>query len=146
MSTLTVDRRGDTDGIEDDSDGRMPRRPRRRLLTPWSAVLLSAMMCAIGFYVGVRVEKGHIASSPTTISAGGAFAGRGGAAAGGTTSGSTAGGSAAGGSAAAGSAAAGSSAAVAAAAPAPPARRASPPALAPATPPSEPSRASTARH
>ena len=48
----------------------MPRRPRRRLLTRWSALLLAAMTCAIGFYVGVRVEKGHIASSPTTIGAG----------------------------------------------------------------------------
>ena len=61
----------------------MPRRPRRRLLTRWSALLLAAMTCAIGFYVGVRVEKGHIASSPTTIGAGGGFAARGGAAAGG---------------------------------------------------------------
>ena len=34
------------------------------------------MMCAIGFYVGVRVEKGHIASSPTTIGTGGGFAAR----------------------------------------------------------------------
>jgi Domain of unknown function (DUF5666) len=88
-----------TDGLEDEDGGedRMPRRPRRRLLTRWSALLLAAMMCAIGFYVGVRVEKGHIASSPTTIGAGG-FAARAGAAAGGTTSGSSPGASAAAGS------------------------------------------------
>jgi hypothetical protein len=113
MSTVTVDRRDNTNGIEyeDDDEGRMPRRPRRRLLTPWSALLLTAMMCAIGFYVGVRVEKGHIASSPTTIGAGAGFAGRAAAAAGGTTSGSAAGASAAGGSAAGRSAAGGSAAA-----------------------------------
>jgi Domain of unknown function (DUF5666) len=111
MSTLTVDRRAEPDGIDDDGgDGRMPRRPRRRLLTPVSALVLAAMTCAIGFYVGVRVEKGHIASSPTTVGAGAAFAARGASAAGGTTGGSAAGGSAAGGSAASGSAAGGSAA------------------------------------
>ena len=98
MSTLTFDRRANPDGIEDEGDGegRMPRRPRRRLLTRWSALLLAVAMCAIGFYVGVRVEKGHIASSPTTIGAGGAFAARGGAAAGGTAGGSSPGTSATG--------------------------------------------------
>jgi hypothetical protein len=83
MSTLTVDRRADPDDLQGaDDEGRMPRRPRRRLLTRWSALLLAAMTCAIGFYVGVRVEKGHIASSPTTIGAGGGagFAAPGGAA------------------------------------------------------------------
>jgi len=94
MSALTFDRRANPDEIEDDGDGRMPRRPRRRLLTRWSALLLALMMCAIGFYVGVRVEKGHIASSPTTIGAAGAFAARGGAAAGGTAGGTTSGSSA----------------------------------------------------
>jgi hypothetical protein len=89
MSTLTVDRRADPDDLQGaDDEGRMPRRPRRRLLTRWSALLLAAMTCAIGFYVGVRVEKGQIASTPTTIGAGGGFAARGGAAAGGAASGS----------------------------------------------------------
>jgi hypothetical protein len=77
MSTVTIDRPASPacpDGVEDAGDGRMPRRPRRRLLTRWSALLLAAMTGAIGFYVGVRVEKGHIASSPTTI--GGGFAAR----------------------------------------------------------------------
>jgi Domain of unknown function (DUF5666) len=97
MSTLTVDRRADVDDIEGaDDEGRMPRRPRRQLLTRWSALLLAAMTCAIGFYVGVRVEKGQIASSPTTIGAGGGFAARDGAAAGGTASGSAGGASGAG--------------------------------------------------
>jgi hypothetical protein len=107
MSTLTFDRRANPDGIEDDGDGRMPRRPRRRLLTRWSAVLLAAMTCAIGFYVGVRVEKGHIASTPSTVGASGAsgFA----AALSGRTGGSAASGSAAGGSAAGGAAAGGAS-------------------------------------
>jgi len=108
MSTLTFDRRADPDGIEDDGEGRMPRRPRRRLLTRWSAVLLAAMTCAIGFYVGVRVERGHIASTPSTVGASGAsgFA----AALSARTGGSAASGSAAGGSAGGGSAAGGSAA------------------------------------
>jgi hypothetical protein len=99
MSTLTFDRRADPDGIEDDGEGRMPRRPRRRLLTRWSAGLLAAMTCAIGFYVGVHVEKGHIASTPSTVGASGAS----GLAAvlSGRTGGSAATGSATGGSAAA---------------------------------------------
>ena len=46
MSTLTFDRRADPDGIEDDGEGRMPRRPRRRLLTRWSAVLLADPLVA----------------------------------------------------------------------------------------------------
>jgi Domain of unknown function (DUF5666) len=103
MSTLTFDRRADPEQVGDeDDDGRMPRRPRRRLLTPWSALLVAAMMCAIGFYVGVRVEKGHIASTPSTTGAGG-FA----AALSGRTGGSATGGPATGGSATSGSAAGG---------------------------------------
>jgi hypothetical protein len=96
MSTLTIDRRPDRVEDADDGEGRMPRRPRRRLLTRWSAVLLAAMTCAIGFYVGVRVEKGHIASSPTTIGAGG-FAAAGGTTATGGGAAATRGGAAAGG-------------------------------------------------
>ena len=104
MSTLTVDRRAEPDGIDDDGgEGRMPRRPRRRLLTPASALVLAAAACAIGFYVGVRVEKGHIASSPTTVGAVGGFAARGASAAGATAGAPAAGGSAASGSAASGS-------------------------------------------
>jgi hypothetical protein len=121
MSTLTYDRGARPDGVEneDDGEGRMPRRPRRRLLTRWSALLAAAMTCAIGFYVGVRVEKGQIASSPTTIGAGAGFAARAGAgtgasgsrsAAGGSATGSSATGSSAGGSSATGSSAGGSSA------------------------------------
>jgi Domain of unknown function (DUF5666) len=108
MSTLTFDRRANPDGVEDDDEGRMPRRPRRRLLTRWSALLLAAMTCAIGFYVGVRVEKGHIASTPSTVGATGAggFAG----ALGGRTGGTAAGGSAAGGTAAGATAAGGTAA------------------------------------
>ena len=103
MSTLAFDRRANPEQVGgEDDDGRMPRRPRRRLLTPWSALLVAAMMCAIGFYVGVRVEKGHIASTPSTTGAGG-FA----AALSGRTGGSATGGPATGGSATSGSAAGG---------------------------------------
>jgi hypothetical protein len=103
MSTLAFDRRANPEQVGgEDDDGRMPRRPRRRLLTPWSALLVAAMMCAIGFYVGVRVEKGHIASTPSTTGAGGFAAALSGRTGGSATSGPATGGSATSGSAAGG--------------------------------------------
>jgi len=59
---------------EDEIGGQMPGRPRRRFLTGWSAGALALLTCAIGFYVGVRVEKSHVSSSGT--SATGALASR----------------------------------------------------------------------
>jgi hypothetical protein len=60
-------------------DAPLPRRPRRRLLTGPSAVLLAVVTCAAGFYAGIRVEKGQVSSSPATPSFAGAAAGRAGA-------------------------------------------------------------------
>jgi hypothetical protein len=48
---------------EDDLGDQLPGRPRRRLLTPVSAALLALVMAAIGFYIGIRVEKGQVSSS-----------------------------------------------------------------------------------
>jgi hypothetical protein len=64
-----------------------PGRPRRRFLHRRSAALAAVITCAAGFYAGIRVEKGQLAStaSAATTSATGATAGaRTGAAAGGT--------------------------------------------------------------
>ena len=58
---------------EDDgfSDTALPVRPKRPFLTKWSAALMALMLGAVGFFVGVRVEKGKI---PSTSGAGSAFA------------------------------------------------------------------------
>jgi hypothetical protein len=64
------------------------RRPRRRLLTPLTALLFAVLVGAGGFIVGVQVEKGEVSSSGGTRGAGRLAAlGAGGAAgAGGSTS------------------------------------------------------------
>ncbi len=47
----------------------MPARPRRRWLTPWSAVTLALLVGAIGFYVGIRVQKAEAGGGSSTASA-----------------------------------------------------------------------------
>jgi hypothetical protein len=44
----------------------LPGRPRRKLWGPGSAVFLALLLGVIGFYAGVRVEKGQLASSAAT--------------------------------------------------------------------------------
>jgi hypothetical protein len=80
MNTITPDRRQqDWESLQDEQGQRLPTRPRRRLLDPRTATLGALILCAIGFYAGVRVEKAQLpASSSTTTTAGS------GAAAGGT--------------------------------------------------------------
>lgn len=58
----------------EDVDEELPRRPRRQFFNKWSALLFAVILGGIGFYVGIRVEKGQLASSPT--SAASAFASR----------------------------------------------------------------------
>jgi hypothetical protein len=50
----------DWDGFEDEA---LPGRPRRQVLTWWSAGLFALILGAVGFYAGVRVEKGQLSSS-----------------------------------------------------------------------------------
>jgi hypothetical protein len=66
------------DGFTDE----LPQRPRRRFLTPWSALLFAIVVGAVGFYVGIRVEKGQLASSSGTSGLASALASRFGVAAG----------------------------------------------------------------
>jgi hypothetical protein len=58
----------------------LPGRSRVRLFNRTAAMLLALLLGAIGFYVGVRVEKSQLAgSTSTSLSAAGALAGRAGA-------------------------------------------------------------------
>lgn len=50
----------------DDETLALPRRPRRQFFNRGSAALLALITCAIGFYVGIRVEKGQVSSSTAT--------------------------------------------------------------------------------
>ncbi len=90
------------DSYREDEDLELPGRPRRRFLNWGSAALLALAVGAIGFYVGVRVEKGQMSNSSSGAAAlpgaaaaartgaagagaarlAGAFGGRGGAASG----------------------------------------------------------------
>ena len=54
------------DSYEDEQDLELPGRPRRKVLSWWSAGLFALILCAAGFYGGVRVEKNQLASSSTT--------------------------------------------------------------------------------
>jgi hypothetical protein len=58
----------DEEWVDDDSD--LPRRPRRRLLTPVPLVLFAVLLIACGFIGGVLVQKGQ----GGTASASGGFA------------------------------------------------------------------------
>jgi len=48
----------------------LPRRPRRRLLTPLPLTLLAVLLIACGFIGGVLVEKGQSSSSSAAAGAG----------------------------------------------------------------------------
>jgi len=50
----------------DDETPALPGRPRRQLFNRYTAALLAVITCAIGFYVGIRVEKGQVSSSSGT--------------------------------------------------------------------------------
>ena len=93
MNAIPYDRpEEDWDSYEDEPDVALPGRPRRKLLSWWSAGLFAVILGAVGFYVGVRIEKNQLANS-TTASAFSAAAGTGAA---GRTGGTAAGAGAAG--------------------------------------------------
>jgi hypothetical protein len=85
MNAIPYDRpEEDWDGFEDEHDAALPGRPRRKVLTWWSAGLFALILCAVGFYAGVRIEKSQLSSATTTTgftAAGAGAAVRGGAAA-----------------------------------------------------------------
>jgi hypothetical protein len=57
---------------EEDWDHELPRRPRRQFFNRRTAALAALLTCALGFYVGVRVEKGQLVSSTSTSTGAGA--------------------------------------------------------------------------
>jgi Domain of unknown function (DUF5666) len=46
----------------------LPGRPRRQLFTRASALLIAVLLGAVGFYAGVRVEKGQLSNSSSGAS------------------------------------------------------------------------------
>jgi hypothetical protein len=46
-----------------------PGRPRRRFFNRKSAALVALLTCAVGFYAGIRVEKGQLPSTASAASA-----------------------------------------------------------------------------
>jgi hypothetical protein len=52
----------------------LPRRPRRRLLTPVTALLFAVLVGAGGFIAGVQVEKGEVPASGAGRAGGGRLA------------------------------------------------------------------------
>ena len=105
MHAIPYDRSGedwDKYGEDDYTAGdELPGRSRRQFFTRASVARLALVLCAIGFYGGVRVEKAQVSSSSTTTlgAAGSATsaraAGAGAAARGGTGAGSRGAGAAA---------------------------------------------------
>jgi hypothetical protein len=49
----------DWEPVADDDEGTLPRRPRRRLVTPVSAAFAAVLIAALGFFGGVQVQKGQ---------------------------------------------------------------------------------------
>jgi hypothetical protein len=84
-----------------DEPEELPRRPRRRLLTPLPLALMAVLLIACGFIGGVLVEKGQSSSSSSGASASGRAA-RAAALAGGSASASGSSGAGASGSSGAG--------------------------------------------
>jgi hypothetical protein len=88
--------------LEDPDALELPRRPRRRLLTPVPLTLIGVLLIVCGFIGGVLVEKGQTSSSSGSSAGGGALAARfaalrgGAGATGSTNSGGSASGSSAG--------------------------------------------------
>ncbi len=78
MDTYTPDQREeDWDAYppetetEAQTEAPLPRRVRRQFFNRRSAALAALITCAIGFYAGIRVEKGQLSNSGSALGAGG---------------------------------------------------------------------------
>ncbi|HEY2439755.1 MAG TPA: hypothetical protein VGI07_05975 [Solirubrobacteraceae bacterium] len=84
MNTVTPEQSGaDWSAYQDEPAEPLPHRPRRQFFNRRTAAFGALITCAIGFYAGVRIEKGQLAGSSTTSSAAAGGAARGLGAAGG---------------------------------------------------------------
>jgi hypothetical protein len=78
MNAISYDRpEEEWETFEDEA---LPGRPRRKVLSWWSAGLFALFLCAVGFYAGVRVEKGQLSGSTSTSAFSAAVAARAGGA------------------------------------------------------------------
>jgi hypothetical protein len=74
MNAITYDSHEQRwDGYEEPEEEARSGRPRRRLFNRKTAALAALITGALGFYAGVRIEKGQLSGS-TTASAGGSAA------------------------------------------------------------------------
>jgi hypothetical protein len=81
MNTIPYETAWEGHDEPEDPGFALPPRPRRRFWGRGTAVLLALLVAAVGFYAGVRVEKGQISTSSASAStgaAGRAFGGLGG--------------------------------------------------------------------
>lgn len=70
QDTLTDRRRApDPEDGSAQAGSELPPRPRRRLVTPWSAGLATVILVALGFIGGVLVQKGHQDSGASRLAA-----------------------------------------------------------------------------
>ena len=64
MNAIPYDRpEEEWDSYEDEQESALPGRPRRKVLSWWSAGLFALILAGVGFYAGVRVEKNQLPSS-----------------------------------------------------------------------------------
>jgi hypothetical protein len=80
MDTYTPDRHEEDWNADDESEtgAPPPRRIRRQFFNRRTAALGALVTCAIGFYAGIRVEKGQLSSSSSSLTLGSGTGGRGG--------------------------------------------------------------------
>jgi hypothetical protein len=80
MDTYTPDRHEEDWNAYDESETEAPppRRTRRQFFNRRTAALGALVTCAIGFYAGIRVEKGQLSSSSSALRLGSGTGGRGG--------------------------------------------------------------------
>jgi hypothetical protein len=63
-----------SEGAYEDFPDALPPRPRMQLVTKWSVLLAILLACAIGFFVGVRIEKSKIPAASTASGTASRFA------------------------------------------------------------------------
>jgi hypothetical protein len=66
MSAIPYEPREEEWDREEQDTPALPRRPRRQLFNRRSATLIALIVGVIGFYAGVRVEKGQLSNSSST--------------------------------------------------------------------------------